>query len=194
MISPMVEAPPPDENITELLQELKRGRSDAEAELVPLIYDELRRLARTHMAWERPDHTLQTTALVHEAYVKLIGTRGTEWADRSHFFAVAAEIMRQILVDHARARRAKKRFSGAKRVELTDALAISDESLDRILMVDGALQKLKEEDPRQAQVVVLRFFAGLDIEQVADILGVSSRTVRRDWRHAKAWLYEKIAG
>jgi RNA polymerase sigma factor (TIGR02999 family) len=182
-----------DDHLTEILEELRQGKSEAQAELIPLIYNELRRLARSQMAWERPNHTLQTTALVHEAYLKLFGTKGSPWRDRAHFFSVAAEIMRQILVDHARKRRAQKRGGEAKRVELTDYLAISDENLERILTVHEILDRLKAQDSRQAQVVVLRFFGGLDYGQVAEVLGVSAKTVKRDWKHAQTWLYGELA-
>jgi len=181
-----------DENITELLKEFSGGRAASDAQLIPLVYDELRRIAHTKMSHERPDHTLQTTALVHEAYLKLTGGK-TEYTDRGHFFSVAAQVMRQILVDYARRRRSMKRGGESRRVDLHDSLFMSDESLEQVLTVHQALDRLKKEDPRQAQVVVLRFFGGLDNAQVAEILGVSQKTVVRDWKYAQAWLYGEIA-
>ena len=182
----------PSDEITRLLDELRLGRPGAQEELIPIIYEQLHHLARAHMAWERPDHTLQTTALVHEAYIRLLEARGSKWVDRGHFFSAASEIMRHILVDHARKRQARKRGGGVVEVELKDDLAISDQSLDRILIVQEALEALKAQDPRQAHVVVLRIFGGLGHAQIADILHVSVKTVKRDWKHAQAWLYREI--
>lgn len=194
MPGPDLEDDSRDENITELLRELSGCNADAEAQLIPLIYDELRRMAHAQMSRERPDHTLQTTALVHEAYLKLTGGKEIEFTDRGHFFAVASQVMRQILVDYARKRRSMKRGGESRRVELRDSLFMSDESLEQVLIVHQALNRLKSEDPRQAQVVVLRFFGGLDNAQVAEVLGVSEKTVVRDWKHAQAWLFGEIAG
>ena len=187
-------SPPGDDEITRLLDELRQGCAQAEAKLIPLVYDELRRLARIQMASERFDHTLQATALVHEAYIKLVASKRIEWTDRAHFFAVAAEMMRQILVDHARKRAAQKRGSAGVKVVLEDGMAISDADLERILCVDEALRRLKSIDARQAQVVVLRFFAGLDYAEIAETLGIAERMAKRDWKHAQAWLYGEVQG
>jgi len=179
--------------ITELLNRAKGGNLDAEAELAPLIYQELRRLARRYMRGERPNHTLETTGLVHEAYLRLMGSDQSAWLDRNHFFAVAAGVMRRILVDYARARKAVKR-GGLFQFEARSSIeAGSRESWDKILDVHDALTRLAEFDPRQARVVELRFFSGLEIAEVAEVLGVSTRTVKRDWEFAQAWLYAQIA-
>jgi len=186
--------PAPDEesDVTRLLNELRANNPAIEATLFPLIYHELRQLAHSKLSRERPDHTLQTTALVHEAFLKLSLGRENHWVSRAHFFAVASEAMKQILVDYARRRMAAKR-SGVK-VELTDSLAVSDQALERVLAVNEALERLSAIDPRQAKVVVLRFFGGLDYAEIGDALEVSERTVKRDWKHAQAWLYATLGG
>ncbi len=185
---------PDSAQITELLHKIKGGDSDAEQALAPLVYEELRRLARNCMRRERPDHTLQTTGLVHEAYLRLMGQHHIDWQDRIQFFSVAAGVMRRILIDYARTRRASKRGGDVAIVSLdsgTDPGA--RESWDKILDVHDALTQLAAVDARASRVVELRFFAGLDIREIADLMGVSDRTVKRDWEFAQSWLFEKIA-
>ena len=180
--------------ITELLHKARAGDSSAEEELVPLVYDELRRLARYCMRKERPEHTLQTTGLVHEAYLKLMGPHKSAWQDRNHFFAVAAGVMRRILVDYARMRKAAKRGGGAVAISLSGGVpAASCESWDKILDLHRALSRLAEIDARAARVVELRFFTGLEIEEIAQVLELSGRTVKRDWEFAQSWLFAQIA-
>lgn len=176
------------DQITEILKDLSRGDPSAQSRLSSVIYPELRKIAARCMRGERSYHTLQATALVNEAYLRLVG-QACDWQNRSHFFAVAAHIMRSILVDHARRRGAAKRGAGAQRVQLDDFLAVDEEALDLILAVDHALERLASLDPRQAEVVILRFFGGLEESEIAHVLRVSTRTVKRDWRMAKAWLH-----
>jgi RNA polymerase sigma-70 factor, ECF subfamily len=179
--------------ITQLLREISQGSHEAERRLMPLVYQELHRLAHSYMRKERSDHTLQTTALVHEAYLKLVGLDEIDWVDRSHFFAVAAQLMRRILVDYARSRSAAKRGGSAHPLPIEDALPISEESLDFILSIHEALDRLAVLDARQARIVELRFFTGLSIDETARVVGVSSRTVKRDWDMAQAWLYTELS-
>lgn len=179
-------------DITLLLAELRAGNRSAESRLLPLVYDELRRLARRYMRAERRDHTLQPTALVHEAYMRLAGQRDMSWQNRAHFFAVAAQLMRRILVDHARAHKAEKRGGNESKIELGEGLALTEAKAAELLAVDEALTRLAECDPRQARVVELRFFGGLSEEEAAEVLGVSTRTVKRDWSVARAWLFKEI--
>jgi len=180
-------------DITQLLVELRSGSKTAEARLLKLVYPELRRIAARYLRKESPGHTLQATALVNEAYMQLAGQMQKSWQDRNHFFAVAAQLMRRILVDYARNRKAIKREGGRRRLELTDALAVSEDKLDEILSIDTALNRLAMVDPRKSRVVELRFFGGMSEEEVADVLNVVPRTVRRDWNFAKAWLYDELA-
>ena len=179
-------------DITILLAELRAGNRSAESRLLPLVYDQLRRQARRYMRAERSDHTLQPTALVHEAYLRLAGRRGVEWQNRAHFYAVAAQVMRRILVDHARARQAEKRGGHEPRIELGEGLAFTEEKGAELLAVDEALTRLAKRDPRQARVVELRFFGGLSEDEAAEVLGISTRTLKRDWSVARAWLYKEI--
>jgi RNA polymerase sigma-70 factor (ECF subfamily) len=179
-------------DITRLLGELKSGSKAAESRLLEIVYPELRKIAGRYLKQEASGHTLQPTALVNEAYLQLTGQMDKEWQNRNHFFAVAAQLMRRILVDYARSRKATKRDGGWQRLELTDALAVSDDRLDEIISVDSALDKLAEFDPRKSRVVELRFFGGLTEEEVADVLQVTPRTVRRDWNFAKAWLHGEL--
>jgi len=171
---------------------MRNGNREAESRLVPLVYDELRKLARHYMRSERPDHTLQATALVHEAYLRLIGQREVDWHNRAHFFGVAAQSMRRILVDHARAHLAEKRGGADKAMSLDEASAIGNAGRGDLVVLDEALARLAARDPRQSRIVELRFFGGLKEEEVAEVLGVSSRTVKREWRMARAWLYKEI--
>jgi RNA polymerase sigma factor (TIGR02999 family) len=159
---------------------------------MPLIYDELRRLAASYMRRERADHTLQATALVHEAYLKLVEQRSVDWQSRAHFFGVAAQLMRRILVDHARGHSRQKRGGEQQKVSLDEAFVFSERQADEIVAVDDSLNVLARIDPRQARVVELRFFGGLSVEEAADVLGISPKTVKREWSVAKAWLYADL--
>lgn len=175
-------------DVTQLLAAWGRGDKSALDKLLPLVHAELRRIAQRQLRQERPGHTLQATALVNEAYLKLAGDQGLEWRDRAHFFAVCAQVMRHILIDHARSRRREKRGGGAIQVSLNDALVVADEQSTDILALDEALSALEQLDPQKARLVELRFFAGLTIEETAEVLNSSPRTVRREWRRSKAWL------
>ncbi|MCA1816766.1 MAG: sigma-70 family RNA polymerase sigma factor [Acidobacteria bacterium] len=177
--------------VTALLAAWSDGDESAYDRLVPLVYEELHRLAHRYMRRERDDHTLQTTALVGEAYLRLVGQR-VEWQSREHFFATSARLMRRILVDHARARGYRKRGGGARRVPLEDVLEMSDERAAELVALDEALDALARMDERKARVVELRFFGGLEVEETARLLGVSPNTVKRDWRAARAWLYKAV--
>ena len=164
----------------------------AASKLIPVVYDELRRLASSYMRRERVDHTLQATALVHEAYVKLIEQRSVNWQSRAHFFGVAAQLMRRILIDHARGHLRQKRGGEQQKVSLDEAFIFSDQHADELIAVDESLNLLAKVDPRQARVVELRFFGGLSVEEAAEVLAVSPKTVKRDWSVAKAWLYADL--
>ncbi len=179
--------------VTHLLLELKRGNKSAEGELIPLVYRELRRIAAIHLRHEDPGHSLQPTALVHEAYLRLTDIKEIDWQSRSHFFAVSATVMRRILVDHARASQARKRGNGWDAVSLNEAILPSPESAPEILALDEALTRLAKLDSRQAKIVELRFFAGMSEEETGKVLTISSRTVKRDWRVAKAWLFKELS-
>jgi len=174
--------------VTQLLVAWGDGDKSALDKLMPLVYEELRRLAHHYIKRERPDHTLQTSGLVNEAYLKLIDQQEIQLQNRAHFFGIAARLMRQILVDYARRRRYAKRGGDAHRVPLDDALIVSKERAADIVALDDALKTLAEVDPRQSQIVELRFFGGLSIDEAAEVLGVSPGTVMRDWTLAKAWL------
>lgn len=183
----------PDES-SQLLIEWSRGDRTALEKLTPLVYEELRRIAHRHMEGQRSDHTLQTTALVNEAYLRLADQERASLTSRSHFFAVAAKAMRQILVDHAKASLRQKRGGGARRVELDEAALVSPEETEAILNLDDALGRLATRDPRAAQGVELRYFGGLKQEEIAEVLKISIVTVRRDWVFARAWLYRELHG
>ncbi len=180
--------------VTRLLVELRGGSPEAEAQLIPLVYKQLHRLAASYMRRERPDHTLQATALVNEAYVRLVSQEATGWQDRAHFFGVAARLMRQILVDHARARQAGKRGGLVEKLPLDQALEFSPARSRELIELDSALESLGRLDPQQARVVELRFFGGLTVEETAEVLGISPRTVKRDWSVARAWLHGELSG
>jgi len=183
---------PPSE-VTDLLARWRSGDRQALDALMPLVYQELRLIARHYLQLERPDHTLQSTALVHEAYVRLAGKDAPEWRNRAHFFGIAARLMRQILVDHARAHCAGKRGGGAYKLLLDEELAqVKGKELD-LIDLDNALQNLARLDPQQSQIVELRFFSGLSIEDTSEILGVSPATVKRDWATARLWLQREMA-
>lgn len=179
-------------DITGLLGAWRRGDRDAFDRLFPLVYDELRRIAHRQLGREHPDHTLGTTALVHEAYLKLVDQTRAQLTDRVHFFAVAARAMRRILVDYARRHRALKRGGAGARVSLSDATVVADQRAEALVTLDEALARLAEADERLSQVVEFRFFGGLTEEETAGALGVTARTVRRDWVKAKGWLYQAL--
>jgi RNA polymerase sigma factor (TIGR02999 family) len=178
--------------MTQLLVAWGDGDRAALDRLMPLIYEELRRLAHQYMSRERPGHTLQTSELVNEAYLRLIDQRDVRWQNRAHFFGVAAQMMRRILVDYARRRHYAKRGGDARRVPLDEAMIVSEERAADVLALDDALKSLAEIDPRQSQIVELRFFGGLSIEETAAVLAVSPGTVMRDWTLAKAWLRRAV--
>jgi RNA polymerase sigma-70 factor, ECF subfamily len=180
------------QEVTLLLSALTRGDDGAASKLIPVVYDELRRLAGSYMRRERVDHTLQATALVHEAYLKLIEQRSVNWQSRAHFFGVSAQLMRRILIDHARGHTREKRGGEQKKVSLDEAFIFSEKHADELLAVDDSLDVLAKIDPRQARVVELRFFGGLSVEEAAEVLGVSPKTIKRDWSVAKAWLYADL--
>jgi len=175
-----------------LLIDWSNGDEDALQRLIPLVHDELRRVARRHMARERTEHTLQATALVNEAYMRLIDIRRVRWQNRAHFFAMSARLMRRILVDFARSRRYQKRGGGAQKVTLDEAIAVSPEPGSDLVALDEALTALAAVDPRKAQVVEMRFFGGLSVEETAEALHLSRDTVMRDWKLAKAWLLREL--
>jgi RNA polymerase sigma-70 factor (ECF subfamily) len=177
--------------ITHLLNAMKRGDSQAADSLLPLVYKELHRLAKLYMRRERPEHTLQATALINEAYLRLVQD-GADWNNREHFIGVAAQVMRRVLVDYARSHQAQCRAGNLKQVELTEGLAISPERLDEVTALDEALKRLAEKNARQAQVVELRYFGGLSVEQIAAHLGIAPRSVKRDWSLARIWLFKEL--
>ena len=181
-------------NPTTLLLAWGRGDETALDQLIPLVHDELRQLARRHMAGERPGHTLQATALVNEAYLRLIEVNQVRWQNRAHFFAMASRVMRRILVDAARARGYQKRGGGAEKVSLDEALLVSGEPRQDLIALDDALNALAAFDLRKSQVVEMRFFGGLSVEETAEALHVSADTVMRDWRLAKVWLARELSG
>lgn len=181
-----------NESVSTLLGELNRGNREALPRLMPVVYAELRRLAARYMAHERRGHTLQPTALVNEAYLRLVEEHDRVWEGKAHFFAVAAQVMRHILVDRARSRLARKRGGGAYQVTLAEDVAAAESRSVDLLALDQALTRLAALDPRQARVVELRFFAGLSVEEIAKLLSASDRTIKRDWRMAKAWLHAEL--
>jgi RNA polymerase sigma factor (TIGR02999 family) len=188
-----VESPIDQREVTNLLLAWGAGDERALERLTPLVYRELHRLASAYLARERPGHTLQTTALVNEAYVRLVDLQGVGWRDRAHFFAVAARLMRRILVDFARARTYQKR-AGGERVVLNESLVIAGRPGPELVALDDALNRLAELDPRKSQVVEMRYFGGLRGEEIAEALKISHETVTREWRAAKAWLYNQLSG
>jgi RNA polymerase sigma factor (TIGR02999 family) len=184
----------PSSPVTELLVRWREGDREALEALMPLVYDELRRLARHYLRQERSDHTLQSTALVHEAYLRLAGQNPPQWQNRAHFFGIAAHIMRQILVEYARGRSTAKRGGGAFRLTLDEAVALPKQLDVDVVELDKALTGLAELDAQQSRIVELRFFAGLTIEDTSEVLGISPATVKRDWVTARAWLYRAMTG
>src|SRR6266404_1217342 len=180
--------------VTQLLQSWSEGNQEALDKLVPLVHAELHRLARHYMSNERPGHTLQTTELVNEAYVRLIDWKNVRWQNRAHFFGVAAQIMRRILVDFARSRASAKKGGGTQYVSLSEAMTISPERGEDLIALDDALESFAELDSRKSRIVELRFFGGLSVEETAEVLNISARTVMRDWGLAQAWLYRELSG
>ena len=178
--------------VTRLLAEVRGGNREAESQLIPLVYNELRRLAQHYMRSERSNHTLQATAVVHEAYLRLVKQRNVTWQNKAHFFAVAASLMRRILCDYARSRGRGKRGGEQKVVPLDEALVFSEEKSEEMIDLDRALTRLAEIDERKSRIVELRFFGGLTVEETAAELGISPETVKRKWHAARAWLYREI--
>ena len=182
----------PQPHVTQMLVDWSKGDTGAPARLMPLVYDELRQLAHQYLRQERADHTLQATGLVHEAYLRLVDQSTTTWQNRAHFFGVAAQVMRRILVDYARAHRAEKRGGERQKLVFDEALAPASERSVDLIALDDALKDLVTFDPRQSRIVELRFFGGLTIDEVGAVLEVSPRTIKREWRMAKAWLRREI--
>lgn len=181
------------EEVTRLLADLSAGKEGVSEKLIPLVYDELRSIASRYMRQERADHTLQTTALVHEAYIRLSGGQEMEWNSRAHFFGIAAQTMRRILIDYARKRSTDKKGGGWRRESLEEAdVFIGEPSLD-LIALNTALDQLSDIDPKMVRVVELRFFGGLSVEETAKVLSISTRTVKQDWRLAKAWLQQQMS-
>ena len=185
---------PSSYEVTQLLKAWGRGDEGALGQLIPLVQQELHRLAHRYMSREKPDHTLQTTALVNEVYLRLVDIKQVSWQDRAHFFAIMARMMRRVLTDFARSRNYQKRGGAALYVSFDEALAVSEEKDAEIVAVDEALSALAAVDARKGQVVELRFFGGLSVEETAEVLKVSPETVKRDWRFAKSWLHRALSG
>ena len=182
------------QKVTQLLADWRHGDDAALTELTPLVYEDLRELAHRYMSGQRADHTLQTTALVHEAYLRLADQTNPNWQTRAHFFAVAARAMRQILVDYARSYRSKKRGGGGIKIELNETALVSPEESKEIIELHEALESLATLDTRKAEVVELKYFGGLNYDEIAEVLKISAITVRRDWEFAKVWLYAQLQG
>ena len=180
-------------DVTRLLRNWSGGDTHALDQLTPVVYDELRRLAASYMRQERQDHTLQSTALVNEAYLKLVDQKNVVWQNRAHFFGIAAQMIRRILVDHARAHKAEKRGGGAGVLSLDEAIGVPERRDVEVLALNDALTRLTEMDPQQGRIVELRFFTGLSIEETAEVVGVSPATVKREWAAARAWLFREIS-
>jgi len=179
--------------VTQLLINWSKGDKAALNDLVPLVQVELRRMAKRYMRREDPGHTLQTSALINEAYIRLIDQKDVEWQNRAHFFAVAAQVMRHILVDHARSHAYAKRGGGAHKISLDEAVVSTEQKAAELVALDDALKNLADLDPRKSQVIELRFFGGLSIEETAEVMKISSPTVQREWRSAKAWLRREMS-
>ena len=179
--------------ITGLLAEIRGGNRDAESQLAAHAYAELHRIAARYMSRERPDHTLQATILVDEAFLQLVKQEDRSWQNRSHFFAAAAQVMRHILIDHARSRNATRRGGPHAKLQLDDVVVFSDARCEELIALDEALSRLATWDPRQSRIVELRFFTGLTEEEIAEALGISPRTVKREWQVAKAWLHGELS-
>ena len=189
----MTRSTPTRLEVTQLLIDWSKGSQDAFKQLYPLVYEELRRLAHRYMTKERRGHTLQTTAVVHEAYLRLIDQKHVQWQNRAHFFAIASQMMRRILITHAQSHAYAKRGGGALKVSLDEAAVLSQERASDLIALDEALKGLTAIDPRRSQVVELRFFGGLSNEEIAEVLNISTNTVTRDWSVAKAWLHREMS-
>jgi RNA polymerase sigma-70 factor (ECF subfamily) len=185
-------SPDPTSTISRLLESVRNGDAAATAALTPMLYNELHRLAMHHMRNERPGHTLQATALVNEAYLKLMDNREANWQNRAHFLAIASQAMRRVLIDHARSKRRVKRGGLQQKVSLEDVVIAAEEQSYDLVALDGALDRLAKVDARQSRIVELRFFGGLSVEQTAEVLGISAKTVKRDWAVARAWLHREL--
>jgi RNA polymerase sigma factor (TIGR02999 family) len=184
---------PPANDVTQILKEWSEGDPNASERLMPVVYEELRRLARTYLSRERDDHTLQATALVHEAYIRLTDRTQLTWKDRAHFYGIAARMMRQILVDHARLRNAAKRGGLQQKLSLDEARELPENDHVDLIELDGALESFAKDYPRKSQVVELKFFGGLDAKEISEVLKVSEKTVLRDWNFAKLWLCRALS-
>jgi RNA polymerase sigma-70 factor, ECF subfamily len=183
----------PPQEVTQLLVDWGNGNQAALDRLMPLVYTELRQLAHRYMRWERPGHTMQSTALIHEAYLRLVDQNQVRWQHQAHFFGIAARLMRQILIEHARSHTRAKRGGGVGTISLDKAAIVSQARATELLALDDALERLATIDPRKSQVVELRFFGGLSVEEAAQVLNIAPNTVLRDWRMAKAWLRREIS-
>ncbi len=186
-------SPEPAADVTQLLVRWSMGNQAALDELMPLVYGELHRLASAYLRRERPDHTLQSTALVHEAFMKLVNQHEVEWRNRAHFYGIAAQMIRRILVDYARSHHAEKRGSGAVKLALDEALAVPLQKDLDLLGLNDSLEQLAKMDPRQNRIVELRFFAGLSIEETAEVMQLSPATIKREWNSARAWLFRELS-
>lgn len=184
---------PTSSNVTQLLIDWRGGNNDALNQLMPLVYDELRGLAKRYMRRESASHTLQTNALVNEAYLRLVNQQNVDWQNRAHFFAIAAQVMRHLLVDHARSKQYAKRGGGAQQITLDEGLAITDGNQVELLALHQALERLEKVDDRKSKIVELRYFGGLSTEEAAEVLGVSEITIKREWAKAKAWLFRELS-
>jgi RNA polymerase sigma factor (TIGR02999 family) len=194
LINPAIQmTQPPTHELTQLLNAWSEGDRAALDKLTPFVYEELRRLAHSYMNRERKGHTLQTTALVHEAYLRLFNREQIHWQNRAHFFAIAAQLMRCILVDHARGHASQKRGGKAQMVSLDEAAVISQEQASEVIALDEALQGLAAIDPQQSRIVELRFFGGLSVDETAEVLSLSPATIKREWSSAKLWLHREIS-
>jgi RNA polymerase sigma factor (TIGR02999 family) len=180
-------------DVTALLMDWSQGNKDALERLTPLVYDELRRIAARYLRKERSDHTLESTALANEAYLRLVDQSKIQWQNRAHFFGVAAQMIRRILVDYARARNTDKRGKGAPQLSLDEAIGVPEHKSVELIALDDALKQLGELDEQQSKIVELRFFVGLSIEETAEVLGISPATVKREWTSAKAWLFRELS-
>jgi len=189
--TPLYLEPPHD--VTQILKDWSGGSEDASARLMPLVYEELRRLAREYIRRERADHTLQATALVHEAYLRMVDEKNVTWKDRAHFYGIAARLMRRILVDHARAHNAAKRGGLEQKLSLDEARDLPAAGATDLVALDGALENLAKTYPRKSEVVELKFFGGLEANEIAEVLQVSEKTVLRDWSFAKLWLCRELS-
>ena len=184
---------PTSANVTQLLIDWRGGNNDALNQLMPMVYDELRGLAKRYMRRESASHTLQTNALVNEAYLRLINQQNVDWQNRAHFFAIAAQVMRHLLVDHARSKQYAKRGGGAQQITLDEGLAVTDDNAVELLALHQALERLEAIDDRKSKIVELRYFGGLSTEETAEVLGVSEITIKREWAKAKAWLFRELS-